>query len=250
MEQTYQAPRSAPLVPDVAAPATSDGPTLLAPTRPRLRGWLHAVMTPLVAAGGVALVLTNPTVGGRVGMTVFTITAILLFGVSALYHTITWGERTRRYLKRLDHADIYLVIAGTYTAFAVTLLEPTTAKQLLLIMWPAALVGVVFNVAWVSAPRWVTTPLYILLGWVAIFYIRPFYEAGGAAVVALIVAGGVLYTLGGITYGLKRPDPHPGWFGYHEVFHAFTVLAFGSHFVAAALATAAAVGAHGPGVGA
>ncbi len=206
--------------------------------RPRLRGWLHAVMTPLVTIGGVALVLANPTAAGRAGMAVFALTATLLFGVSALYHRITWTPRTRRYLKRLDHADIYLVIAGTYTAFAVTLLEPPQARQLLLIMWPAALLGVVFNVAWVSAPRWVTTPLYILLGWVAIFYIEPFYRSGGALVVALIAAGGVLYTLGGITYGLKRPNPHPGWFGYHEVFHAFTVLAFGAHFVAAAIATA------------
>lgn len=209
--------------------------------RPKLRGWLHAVMTPLVTIGGVGLVLANPTAAGRAGMAVFAITATLLFGVSALYHRITWGVRTRRYLKRLDHADIYLVIAGTYTAFAVTLLEPGQARQLLLIMWPAALVGVVFNVAWVTAPRWLTTPLYILLGWVAIFYIKPFYEAGGAIVVSLIVLGGVLYTLGGITYGLKRPDPHPGWFGYHEVFHAFTVLAFAAHFVAAAMATSTMV---------
>ena len=206
--------------------------------RPRLRGWLHAVMFPLVVVAGVGLVAATPTLRGRLGMGVFVITASMLFGTSALYHRGSWAPRWARVLRRFDHANIFLVIAGTYTAFAATLLPPGSATTLLTVMWVGAALGVLFKVVWVGAPRWLSTPLYVILGWVAVFYVGPFYEAGGAAVLALIVAGGVLYTLGAVVYGMKRPDPSPRWFGFHEVFHAFTILAFLAHFVAAGLIVA------------
>lgn len=206
--------------------------------RPRLRGWLHAGAFPLVILAGLGLVAATPTLRGRVGMAVFVATASLLFGTSALYHRGRWRAGAHKVLRRLDHANIFLIIAGTYTAFALTLLPGGQASTLLVIMWIAALGGVIFKVCWVSAPRWLSTPIYIALGWVAIFYIGPFYRAGGALVLGLIVLGGVLYTLGGVVYGLKRPDPSPRWFGFHEIFHALTIAAFTAHFIAAVIIVA------------
>lgn len=203
--------------------------------RPRLRGWLHAAAFPLVVLAGLALVATTPTERGRIGVAIFVATAALLFGTSALYHRGRWRPSAHRLLKRLDHANIFLIIAGTYTAFAMTLLPSGQARTLLAIMWVCASAGVVFKVCWVSAPRWLSTPIYIGLGWVAIFYVEPFYRSGGALVLGLIVAGGVLYTLGGIVYGLRRPDPSPRLFGFHEIFHALTIAAFAAHFAAAAV---------------
>lgn len=139
-------------------------------------------------------------------------------------------------LKRWDHSNIFLIIAGTYTPFALTLLPPDQARTLLIIVWSGALVGVAFRILWVGAPRWLYVPVYVALGWVAVFYFGPMLQHGGVAVVALIATGGLLYTLGAVVYGLKRPDPSPRWFGFHEVFHTFTVLAFVAHYVAASLA--------------
>ncbi len=203
--------------------------------KPKLRGWLHAGTFPFIVLAGLALVAATPTLRGRVGVAIFVGTACLLFGTSGLYHRGRWSPSTSKLLRRLDHANIFLIIAGTYTAFATTLLAPDQARTLLAIMWVSALAGVVFKVFWVGAPRWLSTPIYIGLGWVAIFYVGPFYQAGGALVLALIVLGGVLYTLGGVVYGLRRPDPSPRWFGFHEIFHSFTIAAFASHFAAVVL---------------
>lgn len=206
--------------------------------KPRLRGWLHAGMFPLVVIAGFALVTATPSLRGRIGIAVFACTASLLFGTSALYHRGTWTPPVHALLRRLDHANIFLIIAGTYTAFALTLLPDSQARTLLTVMWIGAIAGVVFKVFWLSAPRWLATPIYVALGWVAIFYLQPLYAAGGALVLALIIAGGVLYTLGAVVYGFKRPDPSPRWFGFHEIFHAFTIVAFLAHFAAAALTVA------------
>lgn len=206
--------------------------------RPHLRGWLHAGAFPLVVLFGLALVTATPTLRGRIGMAIFVATACLLFGTSALYHRGRWTPGARKLLRRFDHANIFLIIAGTYSAFALALLPDGQARTLLLIMWISAVAGVLFKVFWVGAPRWLSTPIYIALGWVAVFYIEPFYRAGGALVLALIVLGGVLYTLGGIVYALRRPDPNPRWFGFHEIFHSLTIAAFAAHFAAAALLAA------------
>jgi hemolysin III len=139
-------------------------------------------------------------------------------------------------LKRLDHANIFLIIAGTYTPFSVLLLHPGTARTLLWVVWSGASAGVAFRVLWVGAPRWLYVPVYLALGWVAVFYLPAFWRGGGAAVVVLVVVGGALYTLGGLVYGVRRPDPSPRWFGFHEVFHALTIAAFLVHYVGLSIA--------------
>lgn len=221
-------------------PAGEDAPgpvaELVAAVKPRLRGWLHLGMFPVAVIGGLVLVLLSEPGAVRTASVVFTVTAGLLFGVSAVYHRGTWGPRAGALLKRLDHSNIYLIIAGTYTPFAVTLLPTTQARILLSIIWAAAIGGVVFRILWVSAPRWLYTGLYIALGWTAVFYVVPFWKAGGPLIGSLIGLGGILYTVGGVIYGTKRPNPSPRWFGFHEVFHAFTLGGFVSHFAAVTLA--------------
>jgi len=204
--------------------------------KPKLRGWIHAGSFPLVLASGVVLVVLAPGGKARLGAAIFAITADLLFGISAIYHRGTWSDPVRGLLKRMDHSDIFLIIAGTYTPFALLLLPPPQTRSLLLIAWIGAIGGVLLSVFWVGAPRWLYTPIYVALGWVAVFYLKPLYEAGGAAVVTLIAVGGLLYTLGAVVYGTKRPDPSPRWFGFHEIFHVLTVAAFVVHYVAVSMA--------------
>jgi hemolysin III len=204
--------------------------------KPRLRGWLHAATTPLALAAGIVLIVLSPTVTTRVGSAIFAGTALLLFAVSAVYHRGNWSPRTWRILRRLDHSNIFLLIAGSYTPFTLILLDGGARVALLAMVWSGAVAGVLFRMFWTNAPRWVYTPIYMALGWVAIFYARDF-SAAGAAVITLIAVGGGLYTLGGVVYGLKRPDPYPAWFGFHEVFHSFTIAAFVCHYVAASIAT-------------
>ncbi|GAB6900861.1 PAQR family membrane homeostasis protein TrhA [Kineosporia succinea] len=197
--------------------------------KPRLRGWLHMGTFPLAVLLGATLVILAPDDRTRVSTAIFAVTASMLFGVSALYHRGDWSPRTGAVLKRIDHANIFLIIAGTYTPFSVLLLPSGPARTLLWIVWTGALLGVAFRVLWVGAPRWLYVPVYIALGWVALAYVPQLLHGGGVAVFALIVAGGALYTMGGVVYGLKKPNPSPRWFGFHEVFHAFTVLAFMAH---------------------
>lgn len=204
--------------------------------KPRLRGWLHLGAFPLVVAAGIVLVCLSPTTSATIASSIFALTAALLFGVSALYHRGHWGPRADRLLKRLDHSNIFLIIAGSYTPLTVLLLPPHQAKVLLGVVWGGALLGVAFRVFWVGAPRWLYTPAYIALGWAAVFYLPEFLRTGGAAVLTLVIVGGLLYTIGGIVYGLKRPDPLPRWFGFHEIFHAFTVAAFVVHYIGISLA--------------
>ena len=216
--------------------ARDDAKALLAAVKPKLRGWSHLVMAPLALIAGVVLIATSDTTSGRVGASVFTFTAVLLFGTSAVYHRGNWSPRTAITLRRMDHANIFLIIAGTYTPFALTLLPAAEARSLLIIVWTGALLGVCFRVFWTGAPRWLYVPVYLALGWVAVFYVKPMLHGGGPAVLALIITGGALYTIGAIIYGTKRPNPSPRWFGFHEIFHAFTILAFAVHYVAASMA--------------
>jgi hemolysin III len=207
--------------------------------RPLLRGWLHAGAFPLAVAAGGLLTLLARAGTHRTAVGVFAVSAALLFGVSALYHRGRWGPRAAAALQRLDHANIFLIIAGTYTPFTVLLLRPGPAQTLLWIVWSGAVAGVAFRVLWIGAPRWLYVPVYVALGWVAVVYL-PEFARGGGAVLALVVAGGLLYTLGGLVYGIRRPNPSPRWFGFHEVFHALTVLAFAAHVAGLALAVTAA----------
>jgi len=212
--------------------------------KPKLRGWLHLATAPLTLAAGIVLVVLSPTATTRIGSALFAGSALVLFSVSAVYHTGTWSPRTWAFLRRFDHSNIFLLIAGSYTPFALILLEGTQQVVLLSVVWSGAIAGVAFRVFWTDAPRWLYTPIYIALGWAAVFFIPGFFRGAtdlglgvGIAVFTLIVAGGALYTLGGVVYGFKRPNPWPRWFGFHEVFHTFTILAFVSHYVGVSLAT-------------
>ena len=209
---------------------------MLQQVKPRLRGWLHLVAAPLALIAGIVLVAMAPTTQARIACAIFAVAATVLFGTSALYHRGRWSPKRERLLKRLDHSNIFLIIAGSYTPFAVLLLPPRQADVLLAVVWAGALAGVAFRVFWVGAPRWLYTPAYIALGWTAVFYLPAFLAHGGAAVLTLVLVGGVLYTIGGIIYGVKRPNPLPSWFGFHEVFHALTIAAFIVHYVGVFLA--------------
>lgn len=204
--------------------------------KPRLRGWVHAGTAPLAIIGGAILTALAPATAPRVAVLVFAITAALLFGTSAVYHRGTWSDRTRAALRRADHANIFLIIAGTYTPLAVLLLEKRTATILLIIVWGGALLGLAARMLWLGAPRWVYTPVYLALGWVAVGFMKQFWDAGGPSVVWLVAVGGLAYTLGAVVYAAKRPDPSPVWFGFHEIFHVGTVIGFWCHFAAVAIA--------------
>lgn len=155
-----------------------------------------------------------------------------MFGVSALLHRGHWSPRVESGLRRLDHANIYLIIAGTYTPIAVLALPASQGKAMLTIVWTGAIAGVFFRVFWLGAPRWLSTTLYVVIGWVAIFFVPELIDGAGVTAVVLIVIGGVLYSIGAVIYGMKRPDLIPGTFGFHELFHALTVAAFICHYAA------------------
>ena len=204
--------------------------------KPKLRGWLHAGMAPLATAGGIVLVALAPDQSSRIAAAIYLAGSLLLFGTSAIYHRFTWGARGDAVLRRMDHANIYLFIAASYTPIAVLTLSPRSATTLLVIIWSAALAGLLFRLFWLSAPRWLYTALYLAMGWGALFWLPQILANGGVAVFTLIMVGGLLYSGGAIVYARKSPDPSPTWFGYHEIFHACTVLAFAAQFVAISLA--------------
>ena len=203
--------------------------------KPKLRGWIHAGMFPVAVAAGIVLVALAGTGEARTAAAIFASTGALLFGTSALFHRGSWSPRVHRLLRRLDHSNIFLIIAGTCTPFAVLALPPSEGRVLLWVVWLGALAGVAFRVLWVGAPRWLYTPVYVALGWVVVFFLPGFLAGAGVAVLVLIVVGGALYSVGALIYGLKRPNPSPRWFGFHEVFHTLTVAAFIVHYIAVSL---------------
>ncbi|GAA2091268.1 PAQR family membrane homeostasis protein TrhA [Actinomadura alba] len=203
--------------------------------KPRLRGWLHMGAFPAVVVAGFALVALGPTLQSRLSAVVYALTSALLFGVSGIYHRGRSSGPVVEVLRRLDHANIYLIIAGTYTPFAVLALDGATRAVVLSAVWSGALAGVVFRVIWLGAPRWLYTSFYIGLGWVAVFVMPQFVSGAGVAATVLVIVGGALYSAGGVVYALRRPDPSPRWFGFHEVFHACTLAAYVAQYVAVSL---------------
>lgn len=202
--------------------------------KPRLRGVLHAVAAPLALIGGIVLVVMASSPVARLGAALFAITSVILFATSATYHLGSWLPGTKALLRRLDHTNIFLIIAGTYTPLSLLLLSRNQATVLLTVVWTGAIAGVVIRNFWLSAPRWVYVPIYVALGWAALFYL-PAFAAAGWLILGLIVAGGVLYTLGAAVYASKWPRLNAQWFGFHEVFHSFTLAAFVAHFSAIAV---------------
>ena len=210
---------------------------VLGAVKPRLRGWLHAGMAPLALAGGIVLVTLAATPAGVIGGAIFLTASVLLFGTSGVYHLRTWGTRGDAILRRMDHSNIYVFIAATYTPLALILLDGTSRVVLLTLIWSAALGGLFFRLFWLSAPRWLYTALYLVMGWAALGWLAAFYHAAGSAVVILIMAGGICYTVGAVVYGRKRPNPSPAWFGFHEIFHVATIAGFVCHYFAIAMIT-------------
>ncbi|GAB3565321.1 PAQR family membrane homeostasis protein TrhA [Spelaeicoccus albus] len=195
------------------------------PAKPKLRGWLHAAMFPVAVAVGIVLIVIAPTLPSRIASVIFTVTAALLFGTSAVYHRGTWSGRVAVWMRRWDHSNIFLIIAGTYTPVALLLLPTGSAEILLTIIWSAAAAGIAFRIFWVGAPRWLYVPVYVGMAVAGIGYLPAFFRASPAAG-ALLLAGGACYVLGAIVYGFKRPDPAPRYFGFHEVFHSLTIAGF------------------------
>ena len=214
-------------------------------TKPTWRGWIHAGVLPFVIAGGIVLIVLANGVPAKLASAVFFLSSLLLFGNSALYHRFNWSPEVKRALKRIDHANIFLLIAGSYTPITWLALPESKATVLMAVIWGTALLGIGFRVFWISAPRRLYVPIYVLMGWGAMAYIVDFFNAN-APMMILILVGGLCYTVGAVVYGFKRPNPFPGKFGFHEIFHSLTVVAFLCHWTAALIiAVHPAVGSFG-----
>ena len=215
---------------------------LTAALKPRLRGVLHEAAFAVSLVTGTALVCLADPGRERVAAVVYALSVALLFGTSAAYHRGSWSGRSQEIMKRLDHSMIFILIAGTYTPFSLLLLEGTARWLVFGLVWGGAIAGVVLRNVVRRPARWLFVGLYLLLGWVALGVLPQLHERGGAVVVALLLVGGLFYSLGALVYALRRPDPSPRWFGFHEVFHAFTLAAFVTHYVAVSFATYSTVG--------
>ena len=206
--------------------------------KPLMRGWLHAGAVPLVLAAGIVLVSTASRQAGATavtGVAIFAGTSTLLFATSAVYHRFRWSDRARLWLMRADHGNIPLVIAGSMTPVALLGLTGGWRVGVLAIVWTAALLAVAFRWLWPRCPRALHTSISLVLGWALLPALPVLLDHGGVAVFTLVLVGGALYTVGGVVYGLKRPNPWPRTFGFHEVFHALTLLAWPAHYVAISL---------------
>ena len=203
--------------------------------KPRLRGLIHLIMSPVSLVAGLVLVALADKLRGRIALGIFTLAAVTLFTGSALYHRVGWKPKTKEVWRRIDHANITILIAGTYTPFAIFLLDKTQAIVLLSIVWAGAIATSLLRVLWLRAPRWLYVPIYLALGWAAVFFMPDFWRNGGVAVFLLILLGGIFYSLGAVIYALKKPTFSTKWFGFHELFHALTAAAFVVQFIAAGI---------------
>jgi hemolysin III len=206
---------------------------LIAPGRPRLRGVLH--QAGFVVASFVGIAFLNAVDGPRlVGAAVFAGAAAAMLGASALYHRVTWSPGVRAWMRRIDHAGIYLLIAGTYTPVGLLSLRGSLQRAVLAVVWSGAAAAIVTKICWVRAPKWLSAVFAIALGWVGVAAMPQLARTAGIAAVALLAAGGLAYTAGAIIYTRRKPDPAPGVFGYHELFHALTLVALTCQYVAIA----------------
>jgi hemolysin III len=209
---------------------------MIARTKPRLRGVSHEWAFFISLVAGAALVVAAPTPRATAAVGVYAASLSALLGVSALYHRIDWRRpEIRRWMRRLDHSMIFLLIAGTTTPFAVLVLQGPLARALLIAVWAGAAAGIVVELIWIEAPKWVSTLVYVCVGWIGLLGFPGIVVEAGVGAGALIAAGGVLYTAGAVVYARQSPDPNPTVFGYHEIFHALVLAAASAHFAAVAL---------------
>jgi hemolysin III len=220
--------------PPTAGSGTAAAPAPMLP-RPSWRGWIHTVMAPVALVLGLSLLIWARSPKSVFAVLVFTVASTVLFGMSALYHRVAWAPRTKRVLRRCDHANIFLLIAGSYTPISLLALPPVKGWPLFFLVWTIAVLGIAFNVFWITAPRWLYVGLYLAMGWLAMMYVVDFFRAN-APMMTLILVGGLFYTLGAVAYWLRRPNFWPTRFGFHEVFHAATAVAYLCHWAAVLLA--------------
>jgi hemolysin III len=209
---------------DASSSATAEPPGHAA-RRPRLRGVFHLYAFFVSLALGSLLVAFAPGMLERLGAAVFAVAVAAMFGASALHHRVVWRERGYRWSRRVDHAGIYLAIAGTYTPFCLLVLHGAWRIAVLAVVWTGAAAAILFKFLWVDAPKWLAAVIAIALGWVAVVAFPQLLDGVGWAAVGLVLAGGLLYTAGGVVYAVRRPDPFPAVFGYHEVFHVLVIAA-------------------------
>jgi hemolysin III len=202
--------------------------------KPRLRGVFHQYAFYVAVVAGVIIVALSDSGRELVATWIYAAALAAMFGVSALYHRVDWrSARMRTWMRRLDHSTILLLIAGTYTPFALLAFDGVVADAVLVTVWAGAAAGLVLNLAWIDAPKWLVAVVFVALGWVGVIAFPQMLDLG-LAPAALILAGGALYTLGAITYALRRPNPVPKVLGYHEIFHLLVIAAAAAHFVAIA----------------
>ncbi|MBO4205858.1 PAQR family membrane homeostasis protein TrhA [Micromonospora echinofusca] len=217
---------------------TTSAPLRLKPVdigKPRMRGWLHTYAFFAALVCGIvlcSLAATRPGWAPLVSCAVYSLTVCGLFGTSALYHRRVWSERGYQVMRRMDHSMIFVFIAGTYTPFCALLLPTGKATLLLSLVWGGALAGVALKLVWPHAPRWVSAPLYLALGWVAVAVLPDILGNGGVTTLVLLIVGGAVYSVGAVFYALRRPNPWPTVFGHHEFFHACTLVAAICHHIA------------------
>ncbi|WP_444949458.1 PAQR family membrane homeostasis protein TrhA [Micromonospora ureilytica] len=217
---------------------TTSAPLRLKPVdigKPRMRGWLHTYAFFVAVVCGIVLcsiAATRPGWAPLVSCLIYSLTVCGLFGTSALYHRRVWSERGYQVMRRMDHSMIFVFIAGTYTPLCAMLLAPRPATVMLALVWGGALAGVAVKVVWPHAPRWVSAPLYLALGWVAVAMLPEILHGGGVAALVLLIIGGAIYSVGAVFYALRRPNPWPTVFGHHEFFHSCTLLAALCHHIA------------------
>src|SRR4051812_22554907 len=210
---------------------------IAAAVKPRLRGVLHEAAFAISLVTGTVLICLADGARERVAAAVYAASVALLFGTSAAYHRGAWSPRAYDVMARLDHSMIFILIAGSYTPFALLLLHGDLQWVVLGVVWGGAAIGVLLRNVVRQPPRWLFVGLYLALGWVAVGLMPAVLRRGGVAVLVLLAIGGVFYTAGAAVYALRRPDPSPRWFGFHEVFHACTLLAFVTHYAAVSLTT-------------
>jgi hemolysin III len=199
--------------------------------KPRLRGVVHEYAFFVALVAGTALLVLAPSAKARLATAIYVLGLAGLLGTSALYHRVTWRKpNVRRWLRRLDHSMIFLLIAGTYTPFALLVLSQPLGTVVLVLIWSGAAGGIVLSLLWPDAPRPVSAAIYISLGWVAVIATPQLFDRLGALGIAMILAGGLLYSAGAVVYARRRPDPAPTVFGYHEIFHVLVVAAAALHF--------------------
>jgi hemolysin III len=204
----------------------TDGGVIDPLLKPRLRGVFHQWAFAASLAAGVGLVLEAASARARIAMLIYALSVAALFGTSALYHRISWRTvRARRWMRRLDHTMIFVLIAGSYTPFGLLVLRGTLGAAMLIAVWSAALAGAVFKLLWIDAPGWLIAISYVAVGWIVVVAMPELLTRLGVIPVAALALGGVLYSLGAVIYARKRPDPVPAVFGYHEVFHLLVLIA-------------------------